>query len=174
MKCTVPEPHVISCVSSWLLVGEENLYLVPCELKINFADSQSLGSESDLISTPSVANPLEKERFLQPSGCVIGFFVLRSCSTEGGGPQACPGHLDCVHLRLLKADATSRCYSHSKDLHSIHLCCRPGKMLTLAFSSWKLGKWCTVRNLSNGMQLSSLEVCIHRRMMPTEHNKTTC
>ena len=33
----------------------------------------------------------------------MGFFVLRSCSIEGGGPQACSGHLDCVHLRKLKA-----------------------------------------------------------------------
>ena len=33
----------------------------------------------------------------------MGFFVLRSCSIEGGGPQACSGHLDCVHLRKMKA-----------------------------------------------------------------------
>ncbi|CAK9027885.1 unnamed protein product [Durusdinium trenchii] len=35
--------------------------------------------------------------------CVIGFFVLRSCTADGGGPASCPGSLDCVHLQKMKA-----------------------------------------------------------------------
>ncbi|CAJ1390807.1 unnamed protein product [Effrenium voratum] len=36
-------------------------------------------------------------------GCVVGFFVLRSCVTEGGGPAACPQSWDCVHITKLQA-----------------------------------------------------------------------
>eukprot|EP00931_Biecheleriopsis_adriatica_P123454 TRINITY_DN9849_c0_g1_i1.p1 TRINITY_DN9849_c0_g1~~TRINITY_DN9849_c0_g1_i1.p1 ORF type:complete len:5765 (-),score=1054.79 TRINITY_DN9849_c0_g1_i1:19-14961(-) len=36
-------------------------------------------------------------------GCLVGFMILRSCPVAGGGPDACPGDLDCVHVRHLKA-----------------------------------------------------------------------
>ncbi|CAE7661031.1 unnamed protein product [Symbiodinium microadriaticum] len=36
-------------------------------------------------------------------GCVVGFFMLRSCSTAGAGPSSCPDSYDCVHLTHMRA-----------------------------------------------------------------------
>ena len=35
-------------------------------------------------------------------GCVVGFFMLRSCSTAGAGPSSCPDSYDCVHLTHMR------------------------------------------------------------------------
>eukprot|EP00434_Breviolum_minutum_P022750 symbB.v1.2.020072.t1/scaffold1664.1/size142436/7 len=60
-----------------------------------------------VLMRPETCDDVEKDvsnqQINEVHSCVVGFFVLRSCSIEGGGPQACSGHLDCVHLRKLKA-----------------------------------------------------------------------